>query len=538
MLTLAEPEPVRTAIELRGGVAKVSDLVRANDKDPRGCLVEGGAGTGKTFAMQAVMHMDCLENPGARWVMARKTRESMTTTVLEEPWESDVIKDSLIAGTVRIEGGTHRKAYRYSNGSSVYPTGIDDVSKVMSGGFRGICIHEVTGAQGAGAEGISERQYQYLLTRLGRKARGFMLLDCNPAAADHWANRWAHEGRLRRFLSRHQHNPLYATAHDLEDGRTRYEWTELGREYLQNLMQLVGPQRARLLDHKWSTAAGLVFPEWDPEVHMVTRARAEEITNWDFAWMSQDWGWNAPGCLQLWAATTDGIIYRLWEVMYRYQKASWWADRVVELARWAEEHLHVGIRSIECGHEKEESVGDYNDWLRKAGFAAVARQINPQHKTRSKTGGSTKLDTVRYWMNLANTGNPGMYLVEDAAICGIDPTMREAGMPLTTPAQLGSYVLAEDVDGKPIPETPDPGCRDDGVDALIYAVDYAHRVLKPGVVPKPIKPKRDAKSWEARQEAEDELERDQARVAKRAQTRSAQSSKSRARARVWSPSAP
>lgn len=441
--------------ELRGGVAEIAEIIERGTDDPRGLLVEGGAGTGKTFAMQAVMHTDCIRNPGARWIMARKTRSSMTTTVLEEPWEQFVIKDSLERGSVRIEGGTQRKAYRYSNGSSVYPIGIDDVSKVMSGGFRGICIHEVTGAQGAGAEGITEKQYMYLLTRLGRRAHGYLLLDCNPSAEDHWCNSWAEKGKLRRFYSRHHHNPLYATAETV-NGKTHYTWTERGRAYIRNLQQLVGPARARLLLHKWVSASGLVWPEWDPACHVIPRKRFQEVpkARWKACWMSWDWGWSAPGCLQFWA--WDGAqAYRVWEIMWRRQHLTWWAEKVSELARWGKENLGLSPVTVECSHEKPDGIELFNISLEKHGYPAVARKADV-----SVVAG---IDVVRQWLRPTQDGLSSTALfVEDAAFLGIDQAMREDGMATSTEAQIASYVLAEQKDGKPIPEMPDPACRDDG----------------------------------------------------------------------------
>jgi hypothetical protein len=60
---------------------------------------------------------------------------------------------------------------------------------------------------------------------------------------------------------------------------------------------------------------------------------------------------------------------------------------------------------------------------------------------------------------------------------GVDAECRKMGWPLTTEAQMGSYVLAEQADGRPIPEEPHKGCRDDGIDAARYAVCWAHRAL-------------------------------------------------------------
>lgn len=428
--------------------------------------------TSKTYPLQAIVHLDCLRNPGARWRLMRAERSSMTDTVLEKPWESQIIKADLESRKVTIEGGRQRLSYRYKNGSVVYPRGLDAVGKAMSGAFRGLLLHEVTPGPD-GSKGITEEQFSYMLTRVGREERGFVLLECNPSTPDHWANRWADQGRIRRFLSRHHHNPLYATAEALPDGRTAYHWTSDWWRYFANIDQLVGPARDRLLLHKWVAAVGLVLPEFDPALHRLSRARFESIQKqrWKVAWLAQDWGFEAPGCLQLWLGTNDGEAYRVWEVMYREKYAPWWAERVSELVRWCEKEYGLRPATIECDHDKD-NVAVYNRELSRHGWNAVAREV-------SKGPGSVQagLDIFRQWLRPKGPHEyvTRVYFVEDAAWCGLDPSLKERGWAQTTEAQLMSYVWAETKDGRPVAEEPHPGCRDDGIDCARYALTWAHR---------------------------------------------------------------
>lgn len=469
-------------IDLRGGAAQIAELLEHPDGDPRPMMLEGGVGTSKTYPLQWLVHEDCMRHPGSRWVLARRTRSSMAETVLEEPWESDIIAEELRRRRVRVVGGEARRSYRYSNGSVVYPRGLDDVAKIMSGQFRGLLLHEVTPGPDS-ATGVSEKSFQYLLTRVWRRSQGFLLMECNPSAPDHWANRWANEGKIRRFYSRHWCNPIYArVVEDLPDGRTVYDWTDQWRAYYANISQLTGAPRKRLLDHEWYAAGGLVLPGWDPTLHLMPRSRFLSIPRHKFklAWLAQDWGFDAPGCLQLWMSDVDGHIYRVWEIMYRERMNTWWAERVSELVQWCLDHYGLRPQTIECDHDPE-AIAVYNKALARHGFSAVARET-PKGPGSVEAG----LDVLRQWLRPAGDEafSTTCHFVEDAAWCGIDQSVKTRGWGTSFETLVGSYVLAETADGRPIKDMPDPGCRDDPIDAARYAVSWAAKHVRAERAPK------------------------------------------------------
>src|SRR5690348_14956184 len=84
-------------------------------------LVSGPAGTGKSRACLEKIHACCLRWPGCRWLIVRKTRESLTESALVT-FEEKVLPESspIKAGPQR----RLRQAYRYANGSEVVVGGL------------------------------------------------------------------------------------------------------------------------------------------------------------------------------------------------------------------------------------------------------------------------------------------------------------------------------------------------------------------------------------------------------------------------------
>src|SRR3546814_16816092 len=98
--------------------------------------------------------------------------------------------------------------------------------------------------------------------------------------------------------STHQDNPA------LWDGTT---WTSEGERYLAELRNLTGVQRQRLLDGRWVAAEGIIWPEFDPAVHLVDRFDIPD--DWTRYW-TVDFGYIHPLVAQWWAVDPAGEIGR------------------------------------------------------------------------------------------------------------------------------------------------------------------------------------------------------------------------------------
>lgn len=243
----------------------------------REIVIHGPARTGKTFAglwkldYYANLYLCC------RMLLLRKTRESMSESVLVT-LEEDVLGEShpALGSDVRRE---NRHAYVYPNGSAIIVAGLtqsnkDQRAKIMSTEYDMIFIPEVTE--------LRESEYSKLLTRLSHNRMPFqqLLSDCNPDAPLHWLYQRQFSG-MPFLASRLQDNPKF------HDGMN---WNQTGLEYLATLELLTGTERARLKEGQWVQASGLVFDVWSdgPADGNVTEAAEYQADAGDVLWVVDD----------------------------------------------------------------------------------------------------------------------------------------------------------------------------------------------------------------------------------------------------------
>lgn len=224
----------------------------AFDSTAREVILSGPAGTGKSRAWLTKAHYAASKYGGARILLLRKTRESMTDSTLVT-FERDVLGDGhpLTYGPSR-EG---RHSYQYGNGSEIVVAGMkqsgkDMTAKIMSTDYDMILVFEAIEFQLV--------EWERLLTRLRSGVMPYQQLggDCNPGAPSHWI--WSRKlsGRIEFLESEHKDNPKWYNGTD---------WTAAGKDYLATLDLLTGYTRDRLKGGKWVQATGVIFDSWmDP----------------------------------------------------------------------------------------------------------------------------------------------------------------------------------------------------------------------------------------------------------------------------------
>jgi phage terminase large subunit len=199
-------------------------------------LFDGPAGTGKTRAICEKSHYLAQRVSNIRILWLRKTRVSMTESVLV------TFEQHVLPTGHKFTRGIHRRqraAYSYPNGSEIVLGGLDNVDRIMSTEYDMVCVFEATE--------ITQDDWEKLSSRLRNYKLPFQqqIADCNPAHPQHWLIVRANDGRMRRVLSRHEDNPT------------------IRQEYLDKLNNLSGHRRARLYLGLWQAAEGLVYPEMD-----------------------------------------------------------------------------------------------------------------------------------------------------------------------------------------------------------------------------------------------------------------------------------
>lgn len=139
-------------------------------------VFRGGAGSGKSHALYQYCIYDCLLNNYKRWLMIRKTGESLKESVYEGIVK--LLSESELYGHVKIN--KTEKRIEFSNGSTIIMKGIDDPEKIKSiVGVTDCLIEEATEL-----DHVDFKQLRLRLRGDGYKKRFYLLF--NPVDEQHW----------------------------------------------------------------------------------------------------------------------------------------------------------------------------------------------------------------------------------------------------------------------------------------------------------------------------------------------------------------
>lgn len=299
-------------------------------------LVEGPRGTSKSRSILSYFLALLFEFPGARLLLCRRYRAELTKTILT------TLEDEVFpAFGLPVPGGAHRSGrseYMLSNGSVIWPAGIDDGMGVLSMGITFAYCAEVIEMDeetvmdiGGGLRWLKSPERPTL------PEHSQLVMDCNPGAPGHWANKRAEAidprlryvrtipdylrlqehnyrpaadpvNRWKRIVTRHQDNPGYWD-HDA------WDYTPLGRNYVtQQLEGFKGHKRARWLDGQWTAAEGAVFQEFEEARHVI---KAFNIPASYSCWLAEDPGYDHPTVVLVMAMAPNGRLYVCHEYVKR-----------------------------------------------------------------------------------------------------------------------------------------------------------------------------------------------------------------------------
>lgn len=406
------------------------DLLTTKDGE---ALIEGPAGTGKSYACLWKLHFQAAKYPRMRALMVRKTLTSLTSSVLV------TFTERVVAGNGRVAffGGNKVEpaAFRYANGSRIVVGGMDKATKIMSAEYDVAYVNEATELTEGDWESITSR------LRYGVMPYQQIIADCNPDAPTHWLNQRANAGKVRRLLSRHKDNPQFW---DDDAG----DWTEQGREYVVNrLGKLTGVRRERLLEGRWAQAEGAVYESWDPKVHLIDSFPIP--LEWP-RFRCVDFGYVNAFVCQWWALDPDGRLYRYREI-YR-------------TGRLVEEH---------CADIKRLSAGEPRPRADITDHDAEDRATYEKHlgvrTTPAKKDVSPGIQAVASRLKPAGDGKPRIFFLRDALV-ERDPALMEQRAPACTEEEFGDYVWDTSNNRK---RGEEPVKRfDHGMDTTRYMVGY------------------------------------------------------------------
>lgn len=400
------------AYEPHGGALK---LMRCRDAE---VLLEGPAGTGKSRSCLEKLHLCALKYPGMRGLIARKTRESMSESVLV------TFETKVLPPNSPIKDGPSRRMrqiYTYPNGSELVIAGLDKPSKIMSTEYDMAYIPEATEA--------TENDVESVTTRLRNGVMPYqqLIMDANPDAPTHFLNQRCEKGLTTRILSRHEDNPT------------------INEAYLDKLRALTGVRRARLFEGRWAAAEGLIY-QFDRAVHLLDRFEIPQ--EWRRI-RAIDFGYTNPFVCQWWAIDGDGRMY-LYREMYMSQ-------------RLVSDHA-AQIKALTGDEVIEANVADHDAEDR----ATLERCGIPTLSATKEVG--VGIQAVQERLRPAGDGRPRLFVLRDSLV-EPDEELIEAKRPFATEQEFDGYVWAKGADGKPVKEEP-VKLNDHGMDTMRYAVRY------------------------------------------------------------------
>jgi PBSX family phage terminase large subunit len=414
-------------------------------------ILDGPAGTGKTYAALYKIHVLLLSYPGAKALVARKTNTSLAGSAMATFREMLDPREG-----VRFYGGSKVKpaAYEYPNGSLMIVQGLDRPEKIKSFEFDLCFVNEITE--------LTLEDWEFIRSRLRHGATPYhqMIADANPVEPTHWANTRMNDGLTTRLLSRHEHNPRFF---DIKTG----DWTEDGRHYIFEVLGgLTGVRLSRLRYGLWVAASGTVYEgSWDRAVNVIDKFPIPR--SWQ-RFISIDFGFTHP-FVALWGACDeDGRIY-IYRQLYKTKtlvedhahtiaEASGWFHLLpkdhpkynVRMADWADPLP----REIICDHDAE----DRHTLQRHLGLYTIP----------AKKSVSDGIQAVAARFRLAGDGKPRLMIMRDSLI-ERDMELARMKRPTCVEEEPDGYVFKQDSSGakeEPVKES------DDGLDCIRYLVAY------------------------------------------------------------------
>lgn len=377
-----------------------------DSKEPE-VLLAGPAGSGKSLAWLLKIFTICNNHAGARCLIARKTRESLTESVLVT-WERDVLAPGTLGHSILTKNPTLRRvrqSYRFPNGSTVVVGGMDKPDKVLSSEWDFIYCPESTDLELVDWETLGGR------LRAGRVPFQQLAGDCNPGSPHHFLYKRHQTGMLKLYSSTHKENPRY-----FKNG----EWTDEGRMYLARLERMTGARRDRFLLGKWVAAEGVVYA-FDPDIHQHPKGWVPPA-DWPRVW-GIDWGESSPTVLGMWAVDPEGRIHHYRESYQTHMRAD-------KLGAWARGEVDAGREpkpyAIVCDHDLE----------KKADFELTSRMPLTMAEKQDRDKG---IQAMQARFDVQADGQPRIYLTDGSLAHEPDRSLVDSGRPCSSIEEIVGY---------------------------------------------------------------------------------------------------
>jgi phage terminase large subunit len=391
------------------------------DKSPT-LLLTGSAGGGKSIVASEKVHGYLLAYPGATGVGLRKAAEYSSKSIVP-------LMQHAIGDDPRVHVKTSMSRIDYDNGSVFYWGGMKDIHqrealRSMRGKLGDPDIIWMEEANAFSHDDFDEA---------GARVRGHaapwtqLILTTNPDDPGHYI--------YTDLILGGQASVYYSNAHDNPTNTPAY---------FARLDGLTGVLRARLRDGKWVRAEGVVFDEYDSQVHLID---AFDIPRTWRRIRVVDFGYTNPFVCQWWALDNDDKAFRYREIYRTHRTVEEHAEDIKELS------VGEKIETTVCDHDAEDAAT-----LRRHGIPTT-----PAFKDIT-----TGIQAVQKRLKEKRLFFFRGALVEE------DPGLIEQKKPICTEGEFPGYIWPKTQDGRPIKEVPIK-VNDHGMDTTRYFTVYVDK---------------------------------------------------------------
>jgi len=381
-------------------------------------IASGTYDAGKTYSCVAYMDMLARQYPGARLTfihryLNRVYRNIIPTYEKYLGFKPSTYKSQNPTPIIKY-GGELPEFFEYWNGSRIYINGLDKIENMLSDFYDGAFVNQ--------AELVEFDSWDHLRARVSERAGtapiAFLLGDCNPSTPNHWIRRQTQAGKLKFFEMTFRDNP---EIYNQQIG----EITEEGKRRVDRLQDLEGLRYKRGYEGLWVSGEGLVFEEFQPDIHIVDNFDIPK--EWP-RYLSIDWGYRNPSSCIWWTLTKDERIYAYKEI---YKTKLTQPEFIKMIEDNQDEDRHVAYAAVDSADQ------DAVEQLKNAGY-----RVEQPKKSRAK-----QIDVVKERLKVDETGKPSIFFFRNRLVHPPDQELKEAYRPIEVTDEFLTCEYLENTDG-------------------------------------------------------------------------------------------
>ena len=403
-------------------------------------IASGTYDAGKTYGCVAYIDLLARLYPGARLTFVHRYLNRVYRNVIPTYEKYLGFKPSSSSDKnptpITKYGGEIPAFFEYWNGSRIYINGLDKIENMLSDFYDGAFVNQ--------AELVPFETWDHLRARVSERAGtapiAFLIGDCNPSTPNHWIRQQTKTGKLQFFEMTFRDNP---EIYDQQTGQL----TEEGKRRVARLQDLEGLRYKRGYEGIWVSGEGLVFEEFQPEIHVINNFDLPD--EW-IRYLSIDWGYRNPSSCIWWAKDKDNRIYAYKEI-YKTKLTKPEFIRMIK-ENW-EKVERIEFAAVDSADQ------DAVEQLKNVGF-----RVKEPKKSRAQ-----QIDVIKERLKVDETGKPSIYFFRDRLIHPPDQELKETYRPVEITDEFLTCSYEENTYGK---EKDDEAITRDhhGIDGAAYLV--------------------------------------------------------------------